>query len=279
MEDWWFYEKHTDGYEVRWRITDVLHRETTPYQQLAVLETVEWGRALVLDGVLQLTEKDEYVYHEMIAHVIMNSHPHPESVLIIGGGDGGALREVLKHRQVKDVDLVEIDRRVVEVSQQFFPQVAGSFNDPRAHLHVADGFDFIRSATREYDVIIVDSSDPVGPSEKLFSVDFYLDLHQMLKPDGMVVVQSESPVFYSSHFIACQANLQLVYPIVAVYLAPVSTYVSGPWAFTVGSKQHDPRVINNDQPVLTDLKYYTEELHKAVFCLPRFVQDMIPEPE
>ena len=139
MEDWWFYEKHTDGYEVRWRITDVLHRETTPYQQLAVLETVEWGRALVLDGVLQLTEKDEYVYHEMIAHVIMNSHPHPESVLIIGGGDGGALREVLKHRQVKDVDLVEIDRRVVEVSQQFFPQVF-----QRALLqHFYGGFAFI----------------------------------------------------------------------------------------------------------------------------------------
>ncbi|MEQ8202135.1 MAG: polyamine aminopropyltransferase [Syntrophomonadaceae bacterium] len=275
MKDCWFYESHTEGYEVRWRITDILHQETTPYQKLAVIETVEWGKALVLDGVLQLADKDEYIYHEMIAHVAMNSHPHPLDVLIIGGGDGGALREAVKHPQLRRLDLVEIDRRVVEISQQYFPRVACAFADSRVNLHIADGFDYIKAPGREYDLVIVDSSDPVGPSLKLFSVEFYRDIYNVLKPEGMAVVQSESPVFYADHFVACHANLRQVFPVVEVYLAPIATYVSGPWAFTVGSKRYDPRTINNDQPVTTGLKYYTEELHRAAFCLPGFVRELI----
>ncbi len=275
MQDCWFYERHTDGYEVRWRITGILHQETTPFQKLAVIETVEWGRALVLDGVLQLADKDEYIYHEMITHIAMNGHPHPQDVLIIGGGDGGAVREAVKHQHLRHLDLVEIDQRVVEISQQYFPRVASAFADPRVNLHFADGFDYIKNPLRQYDLVIVDSSDPVGPSLRLFSVEFYRDLHKILKPDGMAVVQSESPVFYTDHFAACHANLRQVFPITEVYLAPIATYVSGPWAFTVGSKQHDPRIINNDQPVTTGLQYYTEELHRAAFCLPGFVRKLI----
>lgn len=275
MQDCWFYEKHTDGYEVRWRITGILHQETTAYQKLAVIETVEWGRALVLDGVLQLADKDEYVYHEMITHVAMNGHPRPQDVLIIGGGDGGALREVVKHSHVRRVDLVEIDRRVVEVSQLYFPQVASAFEDPRVEVHCADGIDFIQHPPHQYDIVIVDSSDPVGPSLSLFSTGFYQDVYKTLKPDGMIVVQAESPVFYAQQFVACHANLEQVFPLVQVYLAPIATYVSGPWAFTVGSKQHDPTRVNNDRPVDGDLQYYTEEIHRAAFCLPRYVRDLI----
>ena len=147
LEDLWIYETHTDGYEVRWRITDILHQETTPFQKLAVLNTVEWGRALFLDGVLQLAEKDEYIYHEMIAHVGMNSHPGPEKVLIIGGGDGGALREVVKHKGLQHVDMVEIDKRVVEISQQYFPRVASAISDPRVKLHIANGIDYVKKSS------------------------------------------------------------------------------------------------------------------------------------
>ncbi len=275
MQDCWFYERHTDGYEVRWRLNGILHQETTPFQKLAVIETVEWGRALVLDGVLQLADKDEFVYHEMITHIAMNGHPHPQDVLIIGGGDGGAVREVVKHPHLHHLDLVEIDRRVVEISQQYFPQVACAFEDSRVNLYIADGFEFVKSPPREYDIIIVDSSDPVGPSMNLFSAGFYCDLHKVLKPEGMVVVQSESPVFYSQHFSACHANLGQAFPLVRVYLAPISTYVSGPWAFTVGSKHYDPTTINNDQPVTTGLRYYTAEMHRAAFCLPGYVRDLI----
>ncbi|NLN87043.1 MAG: polyamine aminopropyltransferase [Syntrophomonadaceae bacterium] len=275
MQDYWFYEKHTEGYEVRWRITEILHQEATPYQKLAVIETVEWGRALILDGVLQIADKDEYIYHEMITHVTMNGHPHPQDMLIIGGGDGGALREAVKHPDLRHLDLVEIDRRVAEISQQYFPRVSCAFADPRVNVHFADGFDYIKAPVRQYDLVIVDSSDPVGPSIKLFSEEFYRDLHQILRPDGMVVVQSESPVFYADQFAACHANLRQVFPIVEVYLAPIATYVSGPWSFTIGSKRYDPRTINNEQPVTTGLQYYTEELHRAAFCLPGFVRELI----
>jgi spermidine synthase len=275
LEDIWIYETHTDGYEVRWRITDVLHREATPFQKLAVVETVEWGKALILDGVLQLAEKDEFIYHEMIAHVAMNSHIGPEKVLIIGGGDGGALREVVKHQCIKHVDMVEIDQRVVAVSQQYFPQVASAIDDRRVSLHIADGLEYVRETAEQYDLVIVDSSDPIGPSVQLFSQGFYQDIYNLLKEDGMVVVQSESPVFFAEPFLNCQSNMKAVYPIVEVYLATVPTYVSGPWSFTVGSKKYNPCEIHNASAILSGLKYYNESLHQAAFCLPQFVQEML----
>ena len=275
MENIWIYETHTDGYEVRWRITDIIHEETTPFQKLAVVETVEWGKALILDGALQITEKDEFIYHEMIAHVAMNSHPNPEKVLIIGGGDGGALREVVKHQCLKQVDMVEIDKRVVEISQQYFPQVASAISDNRVNLHFADGLLYVRDTAEKYDLVIVDSSDPVGPAVQLFSQKFYEDVNNILKEDGMLVVQSESPVFFTEHFRNCYLNMKPVFPIVEVYLATIATYVSGPWSFTTGSKKHNPRKIHNDSPVLTDLKYYNEDMHQAAFCLPQYVQEII----
>ena len=200
MSDFWIYESHTPGYEVRWRITDILHQETTPFQKLEVVETVELGKALILDGALQISEWDEFIYHEMIAHVAMLSHPNPERVLIIGGGDGGTLREVVRHPQLNVVDMVEIDEQVIKASKRFFPQVASAFTDKRLNLYIEDGLDFARGQHGPYDVIIVDSSDPVGPAEKLFTENFYSNLYKLLDDEGMMVVQSESPLFYREDF-------------------------------------------------------------------------------
>ena len=160
----WFEETHTDGYRVHWRIKETLWYEKTPYQELQVVDTVDFGKALVLDGAVQTTEKDEFIYHEMISHVALNAHPNPRQVLIIGGGDGGTLREVLKHPEVQGVDMVEIDERVVEVCKEFLPAIASAFEDPRAHLFFEDGVSFVKKVRERYDVILVDSSDPTGPA-------------------------------------------------------------------------------------------------------------------
>lgn len=275
VHDLWLHEKNTEGYGVKWRITEVLHSEQTPYQELAVVDTLEWGRALLLDGAVQITEKDEFIYHEMISHVAMNSHPHPEKVLIIGGGDGGVLRELCRHQRMKSVDMVEIDGRVVENSKRFFPSVACSFNDPRVNLYIDDGLEFVKRTDQQYDIVIVDSCDPVGPAVELFSRGFYRDLYSVLGSDGMVVVQSESPVFYQQTFISIQENMASIFPRVQVYLAPVPTYVSGPWSFTAGSKRYDPVQIVDNSEDFDELKYYDKDVHRSAFYLPRFIQTMI----
>ncbi|HQA07886.1 MAG TPA: polyamine aminopropyltransferase [Syntrophomonadaceae bacterium] len=275
MSNFWIYESHTPGYEVRWRITNILHQETTPYQKLAVVETTEWGKALILDGALQISERDEFIYHEMIAHVPMLSHPQPNRVLIIGGGDGGTLREVARHPELQSVDMVEIDERVIEASKRFFPQVASSFTDKRLNLYIADGIEFARGNHGPYDVIIVDSSDPVGPAEPLFTVDFYRDLYNLMDEDGMVVVQSESPLFFADYFKNVYSNLKSVFQLVQVYTATIPTYVSGPWSFTVGSKKHRADGIAEGRSIPGPMKYYNSSIHKAAFALPEYIRQML----
>ena len=181
---------------MRWRITDILHQETTPFQKLEVVETVELGKALILDGALQISEWDEFIYHEMIAHVAMLSYPQPGTGFNHRRSDGGTLREVVRHPQLNVVDMVEIDEQVIKASKRFFPQVASAFTDKRLNLYIEDGLDFARGQHGPYDVIIVDSSDPVGPAEKLFTENFYSNLYKLLDDEGMMVVQSESPLFY-----------------------------------------------------------------------------------
>jgi len=275
MHDLWLHEKNTEGYGVKWRITGILHTEQTNYQDLAVVDTLEWGKALLLDGAVQITEKDEFIYHEMISHIVMNAHPHPERALIIGGGDGGGVREICRHRRLQSVDMVEIDGRVVENSKRFFPAVASAFTDPRVNLYVEDGLEFVKHTRERYDVVIVDSCDPVGPAVELFSEGFYRDVFAIMKDDGMAVVQSESPIFYQPTFVATHKHLSAVFPLVRVYLAPVPTYVSGPWSFTVGSKRHDPAQPVENHEDFTDLKYYDGEIHTGAFALPRFIRELL----
>jgi len=273
----WICEKHTEGYAVKWKIKDILHEEQTRYQKLAVVDTLEWGKALLLDDALQISEKDEFIYHEMISHVGMCTHPCPERVLIIGGGDGGTLREVLKHQQLNAVDLVEIDERVVENSKRFFPALSCGFTDRRLNLHIADGVHFVKETSSRYDVIIVDSSDPLGPATPLFNLEFYQDVYKILKEDGLLVVQSESPVFYGEVFRSVYRQINTVFPLTRVFLAPIATYVSGPWSFTMGSKKYNPWDLAKKPDDLGYLKYYNEGIHRAAFCLPPYIKEMLQD--
>ncbi len=271
----WFCEENTPGYSVQWRMLQLLHQETTPFQKLMIADLAEWGRTLILDGAVQYTEKDEFIYHEMMAHVPLMSHPNPKEVLIIGGGDGGTLREVLKHRQVTGVDMVEIDRRVVELSQTFLPGVAQGFSDDRVKLYIDDGIKFARETDKKYDIILVDSSDPVGPAIQLYSQAFYKDLYQALNEDGMLVAQSESPLFYPQIFDTVVSNLSGIFPLTRVYLAVVPTYVSGFWSFTAASKCYDPLQLSDDSDNIDGLKYYNRKIHQAAFALPQFIRERL----
>jgi len=275
MSGFWFTEKNNDGYEVKWKINKILHSEKTPFQEIAIVDTQQWGIALILDGALQVSEKDEFIYHEMIVHVPMYSHPHPGSVLIIGGGDGGTLREVCKHSSVQTVDMVEIDVRVVDVCKKYLPDIASDFDDHRLKLYIADGIEFVKNPPRQYDLVIVDSSDPIGPAEQLFTQGFYANIFKCLKDDGMMVVQSESPLFYQDVFRSVYGNISSVFPLTRVYLAPIPTYVSGPWTFTIGSKRYNPSHSINDSDTSFDLKYYNKQIHASAFALPQFIINML----
>ncbi len=275
MNDIWFNENHTPGYEVRWKITDILHEEKSNYQQIMIMETLELGRVMILDGALQVSEKDEFIYHEMIVHVPLSIHPQPQEILIIGGGDGGTLREVLRHQMVKTAELLEIDQRVTELSKEYFPDLSSGFDDPRARISYDDGVKFMSESSRAYDIIIVDSSDPVGPAVQLFSREFYQNCFARLKEDGILVVQSESPFFYPETFVSTYKNINRIFPRAYSYLTAMPGYISGPWSFTLGTKKYDPTVLAQDREVLNGLKYYNEKVHQAAFILPQYISDML----
>ncbi len=274
--DIWMEESHTDGYRVNWKISDILWREKTPFQELMIVDMFDFGKALILDGAVQTTEKDEFIYHEMISHVALNVHPNPTDVLIIGGGDGGTLREVLKHSDVGQVDMVEIDQRVVETCKQYLPSIASGFGDPRAQLSFEDRSQFVKKVQRKYDVVIVDSSDPTGPAVELYGPEFYRDCFAVLKDDGIMVAHAESPTFFTDYFKAVWRNMG-VFPLRNIYLTTVPTYVSGYWAFAIGSKKYDPVRGRGDKRTVDGLKYYTEDVHGASFVLPPFIQEIIDQ--
>jgi len=271
----WFVETNTPGYKVGWKVKRGIHHEITPYQELDVVETEEWGITLVLDGAVQTTERDEFIYHEMIAHVPMMSHPDPKRVLIIGGGDGGVLREVLRYPSVEEAHLVEIDQRVVEISRQYLPAIASGFDDPRAKVFFSDGVEYVKKYEDYFDVVIVDSSDPVGPAVELFGASFYSDVFKCLRSDGIVVAQSESPLYYANVLNKIVQNMRYAFPIVKTYITCIPTYVSGYWTFTCGSKKVDPAKIMGDRVPPAGLKYYNIEFHEAAFVLPENIKRML----
>jgi len=275
MKGLWFTELQTPELAISCRVKETLHSETTPYQQLAVLDTEPFGRMLTLDGVIQTTIKDEFVYHEMITHVALNTHPNPRQVLVIGGGDGGSIREILKHRSVERAVLVDIDGAVVEASKKYLPEISVGLKDPRAEVRIEDGIKYIKEHQNEFDVIIVDSTDPVGPAVGLFAAEFYRNIHAALKEDGIFVAQTESPFYNQKLIYNIHQDLKAIFPVVRLYLANVPTYPGGLWSFTLGSKKYDPLDVRPDNFEPVAARYYTPQVHQACLALPAFVQDIL----
>lgn len=268
----WFTEKQTPALGITCLVRETVCRQKTRYQDLAIIDTVEFGRMLVLDGMVMTTEKDEFVYHEMLVHVVMQAHPAPRHVLVVGGGDGGAIREVLKYESVETATLVEIDGEVVEACRKYLPQISCGLQDPRVTVLIEDGLEHVKRSAGKYDVILVDSTEPVGPARGLFTVEFFRDVYRALKKDGIMAAQTESPFVNRELIKEVFAGLGGVFPLARLYLASVPTYPSGLWSFIAASKCYDPKNCRQ-KPVET--KYYNFAVHGAAFCLPGFVRELV----
>lgn len=280
----WFTEKHTANVQLSIKVDRQLYTCQSDFQRIDVFESREFGRFLALDGYMMLTERDEFIYHEMMVHVPMAVHPNVQKVLVIGGGDGGAVRELTQYQDISHIDLVEIDPLVLEVCREYLPQTACRLNDSRLKIHYEDGLHFIRTKENDYDLIIVDSTDPFGPGEGLFTKEFYGNCFKALKEDGIMVNQHESP-FYTEDARACQrAHKRIVesFPISRVYQAHIPTYPSGHWLFGFASKRFHPvddlnATAWNMRGIKT--RYYTSRLHTGAFALPAYVEELLKDVE
>ena len=260
----WFDEMHTPNMRLGFRIKMELEHMKSEFQDIHVFDTYDYGKLLVIDGTVQLTERDEFVYHEMISHPPLLTHPDPKRILIIGGGDGGTAREVLKHG-VEDVHVVDIDKAVVDISRRYFPEVSSSYEDPRVKLHIEDGVEYVKREGN-FDIIIVDSTDPVGKAVGLFEEDFYRNVKNALNPGGVVVQQSGTPIYHMEEVCGVLKNMRKFFTHAALYLAFIPTYPSGMWAFTMGSDE--PLRIRRGLNFET--RYFSEELYLSP--LPEFVK-------
>lgn len=271
----WFDAHYSDSVMLSLQIKKHIHSEQSPFQKIDVFDSIDFGRVLVLDNIINVAERDEFIYHEMLSHVPLFVHPNPENVLVVGGGDGGTIRESLKHSTVQKAYLVEIDSKVVEVSKKFFPKLSKGLNDQRVAVHYEDAAKFIQSGKNEFDVIMIDSTDPIGAGEKLFGQTFYRNCFDALKSDGIVTAQSESPFFDPDIVGALYKIAKNVFPIVRMYIAFMPSYVGGIWSFIYCSKKYYPvenlKVQRFNQTTF-DTKYYNTEIHTASFCLPTFIK-------
>ena len=282
--DLWFNEVHTPNVKLSIKVDKQLCCVQSPYQRIEVFESFEFGRILVMDGFLMLTEKDEFIYHEMITHVPMAVHSQAETILVIGAGDGGTLRELAKYKQIETIDLVEIDEQVVKICKEFLPSTACGFDDSRVKLHFEDGLKFVRNQENKYDVIIVDSTDPFGPGEGLFTMEFYGNCFKALKEDGILVNQHESPFYEKDALAVKRTHKRIVqsFDISRVYQAHVPTYPSGHWLFGFTSKNFHPvDDLNADRWNSLGIKtrYYNTNLHKGAFYLPGYVEELLKDVE
>lgn len=280
----WFTEKHTEHVKFSIQVDRQLYSSQSDFQRIDIFSSKEFGRFLTLDGYMMLTEKDEFIYHEMMVHVPMAVHPCVKRALVIGGGDGGTVRELTRYKDIEQIDLVEIDEEVVLACRQYLQQTACGFDDGRVHVCYEDGLKYVRRYEDAYDLILVDSTDPFGPGEGLFTKEFYGNCYKALRADGIMVNQHESP-FYPNDATAMQrAHKRIVesFPISRVYQAHIPTYPSGHWLFGFASKKYRPL---EDQDVVRwkslgiKTKYYNEQLHKGAFALPNYVEELLEKVE
>lgn len=282
--EFWFSENHTPNVQISIRVDKQLYSGKSEFQRIDVFDSPEFGRFLTLDGYMMLTEKDEFIYHEMITHVPMAVHPNVKKVLVIGAGDGGVVRELVRYPEIETIDMVEIDPLVVEVCKKYLPKTACRFDDSRLNIYYEDGLRFVRFKENEYDLIIVDSTDPFGPGEGLFTREFYGNCCNALKEDGILVNQHESP-FYPDDAAACRRahkNIVGSFPVAKVYQANIPTYPSGHWLFGFASKKYHPlRDLDETRWNMRSLetKYYTTMLHKGAFYIPAYVEELLKSVE
>lgn len=280
----WYTEQHTPDVRFSIRVDRQLYSGHSEFQRIDIFDSREFGRFLTLDGYMMLTEKDEFIYHEMITHVPMCVRPDAENILVIGGGDGGTVRELLRYPSVRHIDLVEIDEKVVEICRKYLPSVAGALGDPRVTIHYEDGLRFVRKPVSAYDLIIVDSTDPFGPGEGLFTKEFYGNCFKALKDDGIMVNQHESP-FYEQDAYAMQRMHQRIvqsFSISRVYQAHIPTYPSGHWLFGFASKKYHPvedAAWERWKALDIPTRYYNTQLHAAAFALPNYVEEILEDVE
>jgi spermidine synthase len=278
----WFTEEHEDaGSAFSLRIDRKLHEEQTPFQRIEVYETTDFGNLMVIDGCVMLTSRDNFLYHEMMAHPVLFTHPRPRRVCIVGGGDCGTLREVLRHREVEEVAQVDIDERVTRLAERYFPELCESNADPRARLLFEDGIRWIRGRPAgSLDVIIVDSTDPVGPAEGLFTADFFRDCLRALDRGGLLVQQSESPLYHMDILRAMYAALRAAgFAAVQTLFFPQCVYPSGWWSATMAVKDGALSGFREADALARSFptRYYNPAIHRAALAAPEFFPALLQE--
>jgi spermidine synthase len=278
----WYTEQEAELIKLSFRTEKVLFSGQSEFQKIDVVETVPYGRLLTLDGCTMVSDHDEFVYHEMISHIPALIHKNPKRVLVIGGGDGGTVTELTKHPGIEEIILCEIDGMVVDLCKQYFPNVARGLNDKRVKVNIGDGIAFIKKMKSELDIVVVDSTDPIGPGEGLFSRDFYKSVAAALKPDGLMVAQSESPWFSKEILGRIQNNILGGFTHKKSYVGAIPTYPRGLWSWTVAANvPFDPREFDRTRfnKVKTGLKYLTEGGITAAFEIPVFFREKICQLE
>ncbi len=278
----WYAETLFNDWQQTLKVGKVLKEERTQEQSLVVFENPFFGRVLALDGAIQLTEADEFVYHEMLAHVPLIAHGHAENVLIVGGGDGGIAREVLRHPSVKKVTLVEIDASVIEFTKEYLPSISkGAFNDPRFNLVISDGAEFVKKTADRFDVIIVDSTDPIGPGAALFTEEFFKNCKKALKTKGILVNQNGVPFVQNSELKDSYARRLPYFKDVGYYVAPVPTYIGGFMTLGWATDEESYRSVSSQEitkrlsEIKGEMQYYNPEIHKAAFALPNYIRKQL----
>jgi len=264
-------EYHSPSSGIFFKLKRLLYRDKSDYQKIEVIENEYFGRVLLLDDLVQTSERDEFFYHEMLVHPAFVSHPSPQNILVIGGGDGGALKEILRY-PIEHACLVEIDQQVIDVSKEYFPWLLPSLEDGRTELIIADGSEFIEKIDKKFDIVFIDSSDPTGPSTSLHEKGFYENLKRCLNLEGIVVLQAGSPFYHLESIKKKDAFLKKLFKNVCFYTSPVPTYPGGSWCFVFLSDEVEPLKIKRDPP--RGLKYFNLDIHQAAFSLPNFMKDL-----
>lgn len=276
----WYTEEHSPDVRFSIRVDEHLYSEKSSFQRIDIMRSDEFGVFLTLDSLMMVTEKDEFIYHDMIVHVPMAVNPDIRRVLVIGGGDGGTVRELVRYNTVQEIDMAEIDEAVVRACKKYLPSIACGLSDERVNIYYEDGLKFIRKKENYYDLIIVDSTDPFGPGEGLFTKEFYGNCHRALNENGILVNQHESPYYevYANSLKSANEKIKKFFPVTKLYQAHIPTYPSGHWLFGFASKGFDPvSDIKEDYWNGLEIKtrYYNTELHKGSFALPNYVKELI----